>query len=91
MDRSPPAADWTPSPLLINLLVGLLCLIWGSTWLVIKEGLEDLPPLTSAAARFVLAFVVFAAATPALVRWERAPPPPFWLCAFLGATNFAAS
>ena len=33
-----------PSPLTSSLLVALLCLIWGSTWLVIQEGLEDLPP-----------------------------------------------
>jgi drug/metabolite transporter (DMT)-like permease len=33
----------------------MLCLIWGSTWLVIKMGLEDAPPLWSAALRFILA------------------------------------
>jgi drug/metabolite transporter (DMT)-like permease len=33
----------------------MLCLIWGSTWLVIKLGLEDAPPLWSAALRFILA------------------------------------
>lgn len=40
----------------MNLLVYLmLCLIWGMTWLVIKLGLEDAPPLWSAALRFILA------------------------------------
>ena len=39
----------------------LLCLIWGSTWLFIKLGLEDLPPLTFAGIRFVIATaIVFA-------------------------------
>lgn len=34
----------------------LLCLIWGSTWFFIKLGLnENLPPLSFAAARFVIA------------------------------------
>jgi len=33
----------------------MLCLIWGSTWLVIKLGLEDAPPIWSAALRFILA------------------------------------
>src|SRR5213075_2059073 len=33
----------------------ILCGIWGSTWLFIKLGLQDLPPLTFAAIRFLLA------------------------------------
>jgi drug/metabolite transporter (DMT)-like permease len=33
----------------------LLCLIWGSTWLFIKLGLQDLPPFTFAGIRFVIA------------------------------------
>lgn len=33
----------------------LLATIWGSTWLVIKIGLADLPPITFAAVRFVVA------------------------------------
>jgi len=38
----------------------ILCLIWGSTWIFIKVGLADLPPISFAAARFILsAAVVF--------------------------------
>jgi drug/metabolite transporter (DMT)-like permease len=33
----------------------LLCLIWGSTWLFIKVGLNDLPPFNFAGVRFVIA------------------------------------
>lgn len=40
------------------LLVALLCLIWGSTWLGIKIGLEDFPPFMSAGIRFVIASLV---------------------------------
>ncbi|MCX6833396.1 MAG: DMT family transporter, partial [candidate division Zixibacteria bacterium] len=36
----------------------MLCLIWGSTWLAIKLGLEDAPPIWSAALRFILAAVL---------------------------------
>lgn len=36
----------------------ILSLIWGTTWIFIKIGLEDLPPLTFAAARFVLAMAI---------------------------------
>lgn len=39
----------------------LLCGIWGSTWLFIKLGLEDLPPLTFAAIRFVIASAILVA------------------------------
>ena len=36
----------------------LLSLIWGSTWLFIKLGLQDLPPFTFAGVRFVVAACV---------------------------------
>jgi drug/metabolite transporter (DMT)-like permease len=36
----------------------ILCLIWGSTWLFIKLGLEDLPPFTFAGIRFVIAATI---------------------------------
>jgi drug/metabolite transporter (DMT)-like permease len=35
-----------------------LCLIWGSTWLFIKLGLRDLPPISFAGLRFVLAAAI---------------------------------
>ena len=38
----------------------ILCLIWGTTWIFIKVGLEDLPPITFAASRFILAVVILA-------------------------------
>ncbi len=38
----------------------ILCLIWGTTWIFIKIGLEDLPPITFAASRFLLSlFILF--------------------------------
>jgi drug/metabolite transporter (DMT)-like permease len=46
----------------VALLVWLsLCGIWGSTWLGIKLGLRDLPPLTFAGIRFALAAMVLGA------------------------------
>ena len=45
----------------MNILVWvILCLIWGSTWIFIKIGLTDLPPITFSAARFSLAVVILA-------------------------------
>lgn len=38
----------------------ILCLIWGSTWIFIKVGLGDLPPITFSAARFGLAMLILA-------------------------------
>src|SRR5215217_7469938 len=36
----------------------VLCGIWGSTWLFIKLGLEDLPPFTFASIRFIIAIAI---------------------------------
>jgi len=35
-----------------------LCIVWSSTWLVIKIGLRDLPPVSFVAWRFVVALVI---------------------------------
>ena len=47
-----------------------LCLIWGSTWLVIKVGYGGLGPLTVASLRFVLAGTLLTILVPVLgARW----------------------
>jgi drug/metabolite transporter (DMT)-like permease len=49
----------------------ILCLIWGTTWIFIKVGLGDLPPISFASARFVLsATVVFL-----IIRIQKIPLP----------------
>src|SRR5438045_7689701 len=41
-----------------------LCVVWSSTWLVIKIGLRDLPPISYAGIRFLVAIIVlFAVST----------------------------
>ena len=53
-------------------LFGLICLIWGSTWLVIKVGYGGLGPFNVAALRFAIASIVLAAIVPmAGARWPR--------------------
>lgn len=59
-----------PSALVVVVAIGLLCLVWGSTWLVIREGLADLPPFRSLALRFLLAGLGFALIAPTLARLE---------------------
>ena len=45
--------------LTLKVLVWLiLCLIWGTTWIFIKVGLDDLPPIAFAASRFLLAVMI---------------------------------
>jgi drug/metabolite transporter (DMT)-like permease len=43
------------------LLFALICLIWGSTWLAIKVGLEGVPPFLAAGLRFLLGTVLVGA------------------------------
>jgi len=64
----------TPGSPLIPALYALICLIWGSTWLVIKIGLDGVPPFLGAGLRFALASaVLFAlvAARRAKIRLDR--------------------
>lgn len=49
----------------------VLCGIWGSTWLFIKIGLTDLPPITFAGIRFVIASLILGS----LVLARRVPWP----------------
>jgi drug/metabolite transporter (DMT)-like permease len=49
----------------------ILCGIWGSTWLFIKLGLADLPPITFAGIRFVIACTILFS----VIRIRRIPLP----------------
>jgi len=68
----------------------LLCLIWGSTWLVIKIGYGGLGPLTVAGLRFLLAGVILAVLMPLLgARWP-AGRVEWLLVLWVGVVLFAA-
>lgn len=44
-----------PRPALLFLVLAVLSLIWGSTWLAIRINVQDFPPLRAAGLRFLLA------------------------------------
>lgn len=71
--------------------VGLLVAIWGTTWAVIRIGLDHLPPLTALAWRFALAGTLLLALVPAFgVRLGRnRSEPALW--ASNGLLSFAGS
>jgi len=71
--------------------VGLLGVIWGSTWLVIRESLDDLPPFISAATRFTVAWVLMVAVCVVLSKREGGGRAPLWLIGVTGTLNFAGS
>jgi drug/metabolite transporter (DMT)-like permease len=50
-----------PSPLLKALTLGLLTLIWGTTWAAITISLRGIPPFTGVALRFAIAAVLLLA------------------------------
>lgn len=69
----------------------LLCLIWGSTWIFIKLGLDDWPPFTFAAMRFLLASLILWLIV--LVRKDSLPRTrrDWMLIAWLGVTSFSVN
>lgn len=71
-------------------LYGLLCLIWGSTWLVIKIGYGGLGPFNVAAVRFLVAGAVLTPMVPLLrARWP-ASRTEWSLVVWVGLVLFAA-
>jgi drug/metabolite transporter (DMT)-like permease len=71
-------------------LYALLCVIWGSTWLVIKVGYGGLGPFNVAAVRFFAASLLLAAMVPLTgARWPRGRTE--WrLIVFVGVVLFGA-
>ena len=66
-----------------------LCVIWSSTWLAIKVGLRDLPPISFVAIRFVIAVVVLVAVSLGRVRLLPKRRSEWALLAFTGVLMFA--
>ncbi|MCU0453782.1 MAG: EamA family transporter [Bacteroidetes bacterium] len=69
MDQRPEKAAPSRGRMIAGFIV--ICLIWGSTWLAIKEGLDSIPPFLGAALRFVAASFLLR-----LVMWQQGERPP---------------
>ncbi len=62
-----------------------LCVVWSSTWFAIKVGLRDLPPISYAGIRFLVAIIVLFAVSIGRVRLL---PPRAFDCLLLAFTGF---
>jgi len=68
-----------------------LCIVWSSTWLAIKIGLRDLPPISFVAIRFVIATVVLLALSIGRVRLLPTKAGDYWVLAITGVLMFSVN
>src|SRR5438067_4137002 len=66
-----------------------LCVVWSSTWLAIKVGLRDLPPISFVAIRFVIAVALLMAVSIGRVRLRPVRRSDYQLLAFTGLLMFS--
>ena len=57
----PPPAGPAHSPRFIGMIFAGTCLIWGSTFMALKVGLQETPPLLGVALRHLIASVILLA------------------------------
>lgn len=80
-----------PSARTAALLVAALCVVWGSTWVVIAAGLDSMPAFTSAAIRFAVAAFAMVFVVRMLAGREGGRPPSIGLVLSSGTLNFFGS
>ena len=68
-----------------------LCIVWSSTWLVIKIGLRDLPPLSFVSIRFLVALLVLIAISIGRTRLLPKRRADYWVLGFTGVLMFAVN
>jgi drug/metabolite transporter (DMT)-like permease len=68
-----------------------LCIVWSSTWLAIKIGLRDLPPISFVAIRFLIAIAVLLAVSIGRVRLLPLRRKDYVVLAFTGILMFAVN
>src|SRR2546430_12620225 len=68
-----------------------LCIAWSSTWLAIKVGLRDLPPISYVAIRFLIAIVALIAVSVGHTRLLPKRRSDYAVLAFTGVLMFAVN
>jgi len=66
-----------------------LCIVWSSTWLAIKIGLRDLPPISFVAIRFLIAIIVLVAVSMGRTHLLPQTPNDYVVLAVTGILMFA--
>src|SRR5881398_2777172 len=66
-----------------------LCIVWSSTWLAIKVGLRDLPPISYVAIRFLIAILALIAVSVGHTRLLPKRRSDYGVLAFTGVLMFA--
>src|SRR6202040_4074314 len=69
----------------------VLCVVWSSTWLAIKVGLRDLPPISFVAVRFVIAIIALLVVSVGRVRLLPPRRGDYVLLASTGVLMFAVN
>jgi drug/metabolite transporter (DMT)-like permease len=67
-----------------------LCIIWSSTWLAIKIGLRDLPPISFVSLRFLIAAAILFAICFGRSAFPKNPGD-YWFLAFTGLLTFTVN
>ena len=75
----------------VRLAVTVMCLVWGSTWFVVREGLSEMQPFGSSGVRFFLAWLLMLAVAPRIAAREGGSRPTWRLVAVMASGNFALS
>src|SRR5262249_3945953 len=68
-----------------------LCVVWSSTWLAIKIGLRDLPPISFVAIRFLIAIIVLVAVSIGRTHLLPRTRNDYFVLAFTGILMFAVN
>jgi drug/metabolite transporter (DMT)-like permease len=69
----------------------VLCIVWSSTWLAIKVGLRDLPPISFVAIRFLIAILVLIVVSIGRVRLFPLRRSDYTILALTGVLMFAVN